>query len=246
MTNRAAIVTGPERGIGQAIATELRANGWFVVGIGLGTGADSCDSYIQFDLLQCEDNHRFISGCVGPVREAIAHRSLGALINNAALQLLGPTQTISLDDWQRSIAINLTAPFLLSQIFADDLSAAHGTIVNIGSVHAYATKPEFVTYATSKAALHGLTKALAVDLGGSVRVCAVAPAAIATDMLEAGFQERPDERAQLDAFHPAGRIGYPYEVAKVVGFLLQDEMQFLTGSILTLDGAILSRLHDPS
>ena len=118
--------------------------------------------------------------------------------------------------------------------------------MNIGSVHAQATKPGFVSYATSKAALHGLTKALAVDLGGAVRVCAIAPAAIATDMLEAGFEGRASEREQLDAFHPAGRIGKPQEVAKVVAFLLQREMAFLTGSILTLDGGILSRLHDPS
>jgi len=246
MSERAAIVTGPESGIGEAIAAELRAQGWYVLGIGLGKNADACDRYIQFDLRQCEQRDLFNSHCLNPAREALGDRALGALVNNAAVQLLAPTRSIALDDWQQSMAVNLTAPFLLSQAFADSLEASQGAIVNIGSVHAQATKPGFVSYATSKAALHGLTKALAVDLGGAVRVCAIAPAAIATDMLEAGFEGRASERKQLDAFHPAGRIGKPQEVAKVVAFLLQREMAFLTGSILTLDGGILSRLHDPS
>ena len=246
MTERAAIVTGPERGIGEAIAIELRARGWYVIGVGQGERSGACNRYIQFDLQQCEQRDLFKSRCLNPAMDALAGRALGALVNNAAVQLLSPTCSIALDDWQQSMAVNVTAPFLLSQAFADSLAAAQGAIVNIGSVHAQATKPGFVSYATSKAALHGLTKALAVDLGGTVRVCAIAPAAIATDMLEAGFEGRAIERRQLDAFHPAGRIGKPQEVAKAVMFLLQSEMAFLTGSILTMDGGILSRLHDPS
>jgi NAD(P)-dependent dehydrogenase (short-subunit alcohol dehydrogenase family) len=246
MAKRAAIVTGPERGIGQAIARELRAHGWYVVGIGLGVSADECDAYCQFDLALCEDWDRFQTECITPVREAFSGLLLGALVNNAAVQHLAPTRQLSLENWRASLSVNLTAPFLLSQAFADDLRVGRGAIANIGSVHAQATKPEFVAYSTSKAALHGLTRALAVDLGGEVRVCAIAPGAISTDMLEAGFKGRPGNRAELDAFHPAGQIGTPEEVAKAVAFVLREDLPFLTGSVVTLDGGILSRLHDPS
>lgn len=102
-----------------------------------------------------------------------------------------------------------------------------------------------MAYATSKAALAGLTRALAVDLGGRVRVNAIAPAAISTPMLEAGFEGRPESRAELDRFHPAGRIGRPDEVARAAVWLASEESGFLTGATLAVDGALGVRLHDP-
>ena len=141
--------------------------------------------------------------------------------------------------------VNLTAPFRLSQAFLADLEAARGTILNIGSVHARATKPEFAAYATSKAALHGLTRALAVDLGDRVRVVCLAPAAISTPMLMAGFEGHEAAFKSLEACHPAGRIGQPDEVAKAALFLTGPDAGFATGTTFWLDGGVLSRLHDP-
>jgi NAD(P)-dependent dehydrogenase (short-subunit alcohol dehydrogenase family) len=112
-------------------------------------------------------------------------------------------------------------------------------------VHARATKPGFAAYATSKAALHGLTQALAVDLGPDVRVVGIAPAAINTPMLRAGFEGDPNAFAQLEAVHPAGRIGTPEEVATTIVWLASSAAAFMTGSVLWLDGGVLSRLHDP-
>ncbi|MBO6609860.1 SDR family oxidoreductase [Altererythrobacter sp.] len=246
MAEPAAIVTGPERGIGQAIAIHLRTQGWYVIGIGLDPTSSSCDHFIKYDLSLSENSADFGKNCIQPAIAALAGRELRGLVNNAAVQILGSLGSVDLSEWQKTLTVNLTAPMLLCQAFADRLQNSSGAIVNIGSVHSQATKPKFISYATSKAALHGLTKALAVDLGGKVRVCAVAPAAIATEMLEAGFDGRPDDRARLAAFHPAQKIGDPGEVARAVAFLLDPATPFLTGSILYLDGGILSRLHDPS
>ena len=137
------------------------------------------------------------------------------------------------------------APFFLSQAFLSDLERNEGAIVNISSIHEKLTKPEFIAYATSKAALSGLTRTMAVDLGARIRVNAICPAAISTPMLKAGFEGRPDAFSELENAHPSGRIGAPEEVAKVAHWLVVDAPNFLTGSCLGLDGGISGRLHDP-
>jgi NAD(P)-dependent dehydrogenase (short-subunit alcohol dehydrogenase family) len=108
------------------------------------------------------------------------------------------------------------------------------------------TKPNFSAYATSKSALEGLTRALAVELGSSVRVNAIAPAAIETPMLQAGFEGNPDGLTQLANHHPSGRLGQAGEVAQLAHFIAQFPSRFLNGAVLGLDGGIAARLHDPA
>ena len=183
---------------------------------------------------------------VGAVKEALDGFPLKVLVNNAALQLLGSVPEISLSDWERTLRLNVTTPFRLAQAFLPELQSANGTVINVGSVHARATKREFVAYATSKAALHGLTQAMAVDLGGKLRVLCVAPAAVGTEMLHDGFAGRPEAFAELAAMHPAGRIAQPAEIARSIVSLSQEPFMFATGATIWLDGGILSRLCDPA
>lgn len=247
MADRVAIVTGIAGGIGSSIGSVLRKAGWFVIGIDRGPSPeDRCDGFVQFDLAHCRDEETFQSECVDPILEIAKERSIAALVNNAAVQHLGPTKDIGLAEWDESIAVNLTAPFRLSQTFAPYLADHGGTILNIGSVHAQATKKEFVAYATTKAALHGMTRALAVDLGPAVRVACLAPAAVATPMLTAGFIGKEQAFADLEQCHALERIATPAEVAEAAAFLLSDKASFFTGGTLFLDGGVLSRLHDPA
>ena len=121
-----------------------------------------------------------------------------------------------------------------------------GGVVNIGSIHARTTKPGFVSYATSKAALIGLTQALAVDLGSKgVRVNVVQPAATQTDMLMRGLDGHPEAYDRLAAYHPLERIADPGEIADAVMFLVSANASFITGAVLSVDGGIGVRLHDP-
>jgi NAD(P)-dependent dehydrogenase (short-subunit alcohol dehydrogenase family) len=125
------------------------------------------------------------------------------------------------------------------------LEKAKGSVVNIASIHAVATKPGFVCYATSKAALVGMTRALAVDLGPRVRINAINPAATATPMLLAGFEGKAKQFEELSKMHPLERIAQPWEVAKTAIYLASDDASFITGSVLHIDGGIGGRLHDP-
>lgn len=200
---------------------------------------------MQLDLQElCFDKERS-AALLAKLHSAVEPSGLNVLVNNAAVQPLNSTEKITLDEWRQTLDINLTAPFLLIQGLLPALERVGGNVVNISSVHAIATKPAFVTYATSKAALGGLTRALAIDLGGRVRVNAINPAATATAMLLAGFVGKEAQFEELSRMHPVGRIAQPEEVASAALFLASTQADFITGASLNLDGGISVRLHDP-
>jgi NAD(P)-dependent dehydrogenase (short-subunit alcohol dehydrogenase family) len=204
-----------------------------------------CDAFVQVDLGEASKDPAVFQRAVERILEEISSDSLSLLVNNAARQILGHTKEVTFEDWHESVAINLTVPLFLTKALLPLLERGHGAVINIGSVHAHATKPRFVSYATTKAALVGLTRALAIDLAPRVRVVAVNPAAIDTTMLRAGFQDWSAANPRLAQVHPVGRIATPDEVSRVVAFLASEDAAFLTGVALDVDGGVLSRLHDP-
>ena len=244
--SQAVLITGISGGIGGALGRTYRHAGYFVIGTGRRKPeSDSCDSFLPIDLNLLATDDAALRQLYDHVIEAKGHRPLHALVNNAAVQILASTEDVSSADWQRTLNVNLTAPFRLVQAFLPELEQANGSVLNIGSVHGQATKSSFAAYATSKAALHGLTRALAVDLGSRVRVNCLAPAAISTPMLLAGFDGQPEKFKELEACHPVNRIGDPEECAKAALFITSKDAGFVTGVTLYLDGGVLSRLHDP-
>jgi NAD(P)-dependent dehydrogenase (short-subunit alcohol dehydrogenase family) len=260
-TPRAVLITGAAGGIGQALCAGFIAAGWHVLATdhpaviaqrSTSAAQPPALHWIPLDLAAFAQDTVRRQSFATRVRSLLASLApapcslpLACLVNNAAVQRLGRAKDVTAEDWEASLDVNLVAPFLLAQTFLPELEAARGSVVNIASIHAQLTKPGFVVYATTKAALVGMTRALAVDLGPRVRVNAICPAAISTLMLEAGFAGRPEARRQLDEFHPAGCIGQPAEVARLAVFLAEANAPFLTGSCLSLDGAISARLHDP-
>ena len=241
------IVTGSEGGLGTALCAAFGDAGYRVVGVDLERRASvpTCDAFVELDLAAACGDRDTLAAAAGRLRRAIGDGRLSALVNNAAKQILGRLADVTHEDWQQTLSTNLTAPLFLVQALAPDLERGRGSVINIGSVHAQATKPGFVSYATSKAALDGLTRALAVDLGPGIRVNAVRPAAIDTPMLRAGLAGGESSLAELAELHPAGRIARPEEIARAAVFLASDDAGFLTGATLDVDGGILSRLHDP-
>lgn len=241
------LITGAAGGIGKALCEAYTEAGWHVIATSRSknpTGV-KCAAYISADAAQIardeEARHSFTSA----VRKQIRGEELDSVINNAAIQILGKTEDVSLEDLRFSFDVNVAAPFAIVQAFLKELKRAKGNVVNIGTVHAQSTKAGFVAYATTKTALHGLTRALAVDLGPDVRVNTLAPAATATPMLLAGFEDNEDAFNDLSAAHPLNRIADPLEIAKAALFLSGTESSFLTGSTIFADGGVLSRLHDP-
>jgi NAD(P)-dependent dehydrogenase (short-subunit alcohol dehydrogenase family) len=245
-----ALITGACGGIGRALCSVFTEAGYRVI------GTDVVDvaaeervagvSYLRQDLRVFARDSAERTAAVAELTALIGSDGLGVLVNNAATQRLGATEKITTSDVEATLETNVVAPLMLVQALLPALERAKGSVVNIGSVHATATKAGFVAYATSKAALAGLTRALAVDLGGRVRVNSISPGAIATPMLEAGFVGRAEARAELDAAHPIGRVGTASEVARVALFLASTAAANVTGADLQVDGGVSARLHDPA
>lgn len=166
------------------------------------------------------------------------------------LRVEGATvEECELQQWQNTLAVNLTAPFLLI-IHAMPHLKGMGSIINIGSIEGIGANPRHPAYFASKAGLHGLTKAVAVDHGkDGVRCNAVAPGWIDTDLNNAFIESMPDPdrfRNNIGTIHPAGRTGTGSEVAALVAFLASEEASFITGQVYTDDGGRTVKLSLPS
>jgi NAD(P)-dependent dehydrogenase (short-subunit alcohol dehydrogenase family) len=242
---KTALITGALGGIGQALCSEFQKAGYFVIGTDKREGPCACDAFIGVDIRDLYSKPDVRNKLTQNVRAIVGVHGLKVLVNNAATQILNRTDEIKIDDWDATLETNLIAPFLLLQALLPDLEKAKGSCVNIASIHSVATKPGFICYATSKAALVGMTRALAVDLGPRVRVNAINPAATATPMLLAGFEGRSKEFDELSKMHPLERIAQPWEVAKTAIFLASEDAAFISGAVLHIDGGIGGRLHDP-
>jgi NAD(P)-dependent dehydrogenase (short-subunit alcohol dehydrogenase family) len=242
---RTALITGALGGIGTALCQEFQRQGYFVIGTDRSEGNAHCDAFIKLDVRDLYFRESARDSLVDDVGKIVGGDGLKVLINNAATQVLNRTDDVKIADWDETLQTNLIAPFLLTQILLPQLERAKGSVVNIASIHATATKPGFVCYATSKAALVGLTKSMAVDLGPRVRVNAISPAATATPMLLAGFVGKEAQLRELAHKHPLERIAEPFEVAQTAVFLASEQASYITGCCLAVDGGIAGRLHDP-
>lgn len=238
-----ALITGAAGGIGRAMVCAFEAAGWRVVSTDLQPMARA--GHVVLDIAACIDPTRLDHQRAMATLLAATDGRLKALVANAAHQVVKPSGDLTATDWQQTLGVNLLSPFWLAMAFKHELAANRGSFLAISSIHERLTKPGFVAYATSKAALSGMVRALAVELGGQVRCNAICPAAIATRMLVAGFDGQPEALAALQAFHPVGRLGQPDEVAQAALYACSDGAGFLNGACIDLTGGISARLHDP-
>jgi NAD(P)-dependent dehydrogenase (short-subunit alcohol dehydrogenase family) len=246
--NKAALITGCNGGIGKALCQEFRAAGYVVVGTDMQeAGEADCDHYIRcnlIDLTTDDDTQARLREAVCKVLEK-GPTVLRAIINNAAHQLVRPLRDLPVSEFLVSQQVNVIAPYAITRLFETALRESKGSIINIGSIHARLTKPGFCAYSTSKAALSGQTRGLALEFSGDVTVNTILPAATKTDMLLCGFSESPEKYTDLESYHPVGRIAEPKEIAKLALFLCSEDARFITGADISIDGGIGGRLHDP-
>ncbi|WP_140909342.1 SDR family NAD(P)-dependent oxidoreductase [Cognatiluteimonas lumbrici] len=242
----AIIITGAAGGIGRELVRVLREGGYAAIAVDRVARPEGmeCDGYVQCDIRRTVEDASYAEETFGRIRGALGGAALKALVNNAAVQVVAPLQALTREDWRATLDVNVIAPFIWAQAFLGDLEANEGCVLNVSSIHARLTKPEFVAYATSKAALSGMTRAMAVEFGHKVRVNAIEPAAIDTEMLRAGFAGRNEEFSRLADCHPVRRIGTPEEVARLALVLIAGRIAFLNGASIALDGGIGNRLHD--
>ena len=159
------------------------------------------------------------------------------LVNNAGLSTAKPFLDLTVEDFDLTFDVDVRASFLLAQHAARHMSEhGGGSIVNITSVHEHIPRANFAVYASAKAALGMLTRAMALELGEhNIRVNAVAPGVIATPRNEADAE-------RLDPEVPLGRPGKPEEVAALVAWLCTDEAAYITGSSYVMDGGMIQQV----
>jgi NAD(P)-dependent dehydrogenase (short-subunit alcohol dehydrogenase family) len=251
MKNRSrpwALITGANGGIGKALVTEFVQNGYNVIATDISETIDIDNEsmvFIQLDLQKFVLDEAYAQFFSKKIEKVTNNIGLSALVNNAAVQILNNVEKLSRTQWQTSFDVNLSAPFFMVQTFLAGLTKNKGSIVNISSIHATQTKKEFCAYATTKAGLSSLTRNLALDLGNKVRVNAIEPAAVATEMLKSGFEGKDEQYKQLEAFHPLARIATPKEVAELAVFLCSSKARFVHGACISASGGIQGCLSDP-
>lgn len=205
---KVALVTGGRSGIGRAIARRLSDEGVRVFTAQRGQDAEF--DGISADFTDPEGPGRVI---VEVIRRA---GRLDVLVNNVGIMQEAQVEAMSVADWQRTLAVNLTAPFLTIRAALPHLRGPRGSIVNTGSLESLGSNPGHAVYSVSKAGLHGLTRAVAVDHGAEDIPCnAVAPGWIDTELNVDFIDRAPDPevfRRDIGRIHPVARTGAPEEV----------------------------------
>jgi len=239
-TTRTALVTGAARGIGLATARLFLQEGWQVALLDIKTATlDQAMAAIgepeRTLALPCDVSD---AAALTQAFERVVARfgRLDALVNNAGTAVFKPLLETTLEDWQRVMAVNLTGPFLATQLAAPLMSeAGGGAIVNITSISGLRASTLRVAYGTSKAALAHLTKQQAAELASlNIRVNAVAPGPVDTAMAKAVHS--PEIRADYHDAIPLNRYGLEEELAQAIHFLCSDKASYITGQTLAVDG----------
>lgn len=244
LSGRLAVITGAGRGIGLAVAEALGEAGARLA------ITDINDARVQQAATQLRDKGYQVDSYVLDVtkprqveqvsEEMVArYGRVDILVNNAGISICEPAETMKDDDWLKVIDVNLNGVFWCCRTFGKAmLEAGSGAVVNIGSMSGYiVNRPqEQSQYNASKAAVHHLTRSLAAEWAGrGVRVNAVAPTYIATEMTSY-VNEDPEMHRHWIGGTPMQRLGRPDEVASVVLFLASEAASLMTGSIVLADG----------
>ncbi len=237
LQGRTAIVTGAAAGIGLATVGRLLEEGVRVAAVDVDERA-LAELAVDTWVADLRD-----PAAIAATVAAIADRfgGIDILVNNAGVAVPGSVESLDLAGWDRLMEVNLRGAWLMLKHSVPFLRrAGNGAVVNVSSLQGLLGFSGWSGYATTKAALIGMTRQAAVEYAADgIRVNAVAPATIATPMNLAILREAADPRqveATWNSLHPLGRVGEPAEVAAGIAFLASAEASFITGHVLNIDG----------
>jgi len=244
---RVVVITGAAGGIGRATADIFSRNGWYVIGMDRQEPKQELSGVSEL-LIGDVSGPSTIEALRDFLRDHNIER-VDALVNNAAMQINKRLMDTTAAEWDQVMTNNVRSVALASQTVVPYLGEG-GAVVNISSVHAVATSKGIAAYASSKGALLALTRAMALEFAeAGVRVNAVLPGAVDTQMLREGLGRRPEDGDQEEAIRalgvrtPLGRVGNPHEVGEAIYFLADSQRSsFITGQALVVDGGATTRL----
>jgi NAD(P)-dependent dehydrogenase (short-subunit alcohol dehydrogenase family) len=248
LKGKVAIVTGGGRGIGAGIVRcflEEEANVVVAQRSDVAADFEANVTFVRTDLSSTES--------ITALAETVTclHGGVDVLVNNAGVMFERHVRDMTEAEWDQILAVNLKAPFLLTQaVLASMEERGGGSIINIGSIEGLAANPGHTAYSATKSGIHGMTRAMAVDLGTSgVRVNAIAPGWIETDLVKEYVSQISDQEGfgkQLAELHPLGRAGQPIDIGRTAAFLASDDAAFITGQVIVVDGGRLTQISLPS
>ncbi len=233
LAGKIAIVTGGAAGIGEAAVECMRRQGARVLAV------DRDASDFQADISDPKQAEAAVAAAV------VKFGGLDILVNNAGIQTYGDAVTTTEEIWDRTMNVNLKGQWLMARAAIPEmLKRSGGSIVNVASVQGLASQKNVMAYSTSKHAMIGLTRTMAVDFSGrGIRVNCVCPGTVDTPMVRSTIaldRDPANLRRILDRMHPIGHIAQPREIGEVIAFLASDRASFMTGSIVTVDGGLLT------
>lgn len=247
MSQRVVVITGGAQGIGKAMARRFLADGCAVViaDIDAEAGAATAAEYaplgpLRFHACDVAEEAHLQRLAADTVAE---FGGLDVLINNAAIAHNVPVTGLSLADWNRVLAVNLTAPLLGAKHMAPHLRQRRGLILNIASTRAFMSEPDTEAYSASKGGIVALTHALAASLAPDVRVNCISPGWIATAGWGTAATPSPPLLTPADhRQHWAGRVGTPDDIASLAAFLASTQAGFITGANFVVDGGMTRKM----
>ena len=221
------IITGASNGIGKELAKKLRKK-YNIINIDIAKGKMTKVDFYKCDLSNKKDLLKTIN------KIKTKYNSIYALINNAAKSTFKALDEQTLEEWENTLSVNITAPYILSKEFATLLKESSGHIINISSTRAIMSESGTESYSASKGAISTLTHALAMSLSQEVKVNSISPGWINTDKKYIATKE---DNLQ----HPSGRVGVPSDVVDIVKFLLKNR-GFITASDFVVDGGMTKKM----
>jgi NAD(P)-dependent dehydrogenase (short-subunit alcohol dehydrogenase family) len=237
-TGKVAIVTGGASGIGEATAAVFASRGAKVVILDR-VRPSTNSSNARFISCDVSSSHEVETAAAQISKE---FGNVAFLVNSAGIQRYGTGVTTSEKTWDEVMAINVKAMFLSFRAFFPLMKSAGASVVNVSSVQAVGALPNSVAYVTSKHAITGLTRALAIDHAqDNIRINCVCPGAVDTPMFRSSAQNREGLASllqEIGELHALGRIARPEEIAKVIVFLCSDDASFITGGVYLVDGGM--------
>lgn len=246
LTNKIVLITGGSKGLGRSTALHFAREGAEVVITGRSESAlDEAVSSAAADGIELDAIAGDVSveeDCRRTVEKVLAdHGRVDVLFNNAGVLYAGTTWETPTDVWDHTMAVNVRGTWLMSrQVIPHMIERGSGAIINNSSVLGLKACPGAAAYNTSKGAVSQVTRSMALELAGTgVRVNAICPGTIVTPMVADIFAAAPDPAAAEAFFlsqHPVGRFGTEEEIARACTLLAEDGLDFMTGSMLSIDG----------